>query len=298
MCLIGFIVFKRLFSRPKESVKPNAIGYKLMGPDLAKLNEFNSACKEELLKREYENVHVKTKDGLTLNGYVFRSGQDTGKVALLSHGFNSTCFNSYASFALFYLDSGFDVLMINHRAHEKSEGKYATFAVRDSEDIKIWLDFAVKKFPGCRIVMHGSSMGAAAVVQSLEGGVPENVKCVISDCAFNNVREELAHQTKFLFKIPSFPILNVVEMYCKRLAGFGFDEKHTLDIVKKTSVPVMFVHGTADKTVPVKNSTDAYEACASEKKLVLYEGTGHGQSYFKNREDYQKNILEWTSRFM
>ena len=38
-------------------------------------------------------------------------------------------------------------------------------------------------------------------------------------------------------------------------------------------VPVFFIHGTADATVPVEQSIKNYEACAAEKDIFLTEGT-------------------------
>lgn len=298
LVLVALLVFKRLFSRPKAVYKPNAITYKMMGKELDNLNKFNAGNLVELKKLPSERITVRSDDGLTLNGYFYKCGKDTDKAVLLSHGFNSTCYNTYPAQARFYLESGFDVFMLNHRAHEQSEGAYSGFAQLEGKDLLKWLEFIINKNPDYKIVMHGNSMGAAAVMEASCLDLPKNVKCIISDCGFTSTKEELEYQMKNMFHVPAFPILNIIGFFCKAIAKFDLNGISALESVKNSKVPIMFVHGKTDATVPYSMGEACYNACGSDKKLVLYEKTGHGQSYFKNTEAYKKEMLAFTSKYM
>lgn len=270
----------------------------MMGKELDNLNAFIAENYAVLKDRPCETISVMTDDGLKLNGYYYSCGKPTDKAVLMSHGFNSTCFNTYSPQALFYLDSGFDVFMINHRAHEKSEGAYSTFGIKEGEDLLKWLPIIIERNPEYKIMMHGNSMGAAAVMNASCLELPANVKCIISDCGFTSSTDELKYQMGAMFHVPSFPVLNFVQMFCKSVAKFDLSAVSALESVKKSRVPIMFVHGKIDATVPCYMGEQCYGACGSEKRIVLYDNAGHGQSYFKNTEAYQKEMLDFSAKYM
>ena len=58
-------------------------------------------------------------------------------------------------------------------------------------------------------------------------------------------------------------------------------------------MPVLFVHGAADKFVPVWMTYKNYLACASEKRLLIVPGADHGMSYLVERERYEKEVLDF-----
>jgi len=296
--LLSLVVFFILFARPSSVYKPNAITYKMMGPELDNLNKYNADHLVELKKLSCDTVTVKSTDGLTFSGYFYKCNQETDKIVLLSHGFKSTAYNTYPAIALFYLSQGFDVLMINHRAHEKSEGAWSGFGQLEGADLLQWLDFIVKKNPDYKIVMHGNSMGAASVMEASCMNIPSNVKCIVSDCGFTSSRDELKYQMKEMFHVPPFPILDIVALYCKLFAKFNLDGVSALESVKNAKAPMMFVHGKKDATVPVSMAEELYKACGNEKELALYEESGHGQSYFKYEKEYQEKLMAFVNKYI
>jgi len=298
LVLISFVVFLVLFARPKSVYKPNAITYKMMGPDLDNLNKFNAENLVELQKRQCEDISVVSEDGLTFRGYFYKADVETNKAVLLSHGFKSTTYNTYPAIARFYLSQGFDVFMINHRAHEKSDGDFSGFGQFEGKDLLKWLELIVKRNPNYQIVMHGNSMGAASVMECSALDIPSNVKCVVADCGYTSSEKELEYQMKNMFHVPPHPILDIIAVFCKLVAKFDLDGMSAIESVKKAKAPIMFVHGDNDATVPLSMVQELYEACGSEKKVVVYEGAGHGQSYFKHTEEYQKELVAFTSEYL
>lgn len=56
--------------------------------------------------------------------------------------------------------------------------------------------------------------------------------------------------------------------------------------MRKSKVPVLIIHGEDDSFVPCEMSRRNYEACASEKELLIVPGADHGMSYVTDKETY------------
>ena len=55
----------------------------------------------------------------------------------------------------------------------------------------------------------------------------------------------------------------------------------------KTQLPILFIHGTDDKFVPVRMTYENYKACNAPKELLIVLGAIHGQSYDVEQEKYE-----------
>ena len=62
------------------------------------------------------------------------------------------------------------------------------------------------------------------------------------------------------------------------------------DALKNCKVPVLFIHGTDDKFVPVTMTYENYKACASKKRLFVVPGADHGMSYLVDKDGYEAEV--------
>ena len=62
---------------------------------------------------------------------------------------------------------------------------------------------------------------------------------------------------------------------------------------KNSSIPVLFVHGTGDRFVPVEMTYANYQACAAPKELFIVPGAGHGMSYLADRAGYEEHLCRF-----
>lgn len=74
-------------------------------------------------------------------------------------------------------------------------------------------------------------------------------------------------------------------------------EASTLDAVSQTKLPILFLHGTADTFVPCSMSQAAYDACTSEKQLILVDGAKHGYSYLVDRPRVQAALADFLEKY-
>ena len=252
--------------------------------------------KEWLYAQKLEKMSIQTTDGLRLSGIWLEAPQESKKVIIALHGYRSKGESDFAAISHFYHDQGYHVLIVDHRAHGKSEGDYIGFAALEHKDSKKWIDIAVKKLgEEAHIYLHGISMGGATALALSSEKLPRQVKGIISDCGFTSAWEVFEHILRDDYHLPPFPILQIASSICKKQAGYTFDEVNNTERVKKSNLPILFIHGDQDTFVPTWMSRKMYAECQAEKKLVIISEAGHGESYYRDTETYQKAVKAFLS---
>ena len=255
------------------------------------------ARKEWFLQHEPEHITIKSRDGLTLHGdYVPAEKEPLGKLLIAFHGYTSNRM-SCTTIATCFLKRGYDVLIVDARAHGDSEGEYSGFGILDRFDCLSWIEYANERFDKKKdIILHGVSMGASTVLMASGlSKIPDNVKAVIADCAFTSPYDVFAHVLQRDYKLPPFPIMNITDELCRRTAGYGFKEYSTLAAMSKTTIPTLFIHGKNDRFVPVWMSEKNYQTCTAPKDMLLVDNAGHGASLFEAPELYENKVFQFLA---
>lgn len=247
-----------------------------------------------LKQQHFEDLEITSHDGLKLKAKLLKSDLDTDKVLIAVHGYRSYNLKEYAYYIKFYHDLGFHILMPDNRAHGESEGTYIGFGWLDRLDCIQWIHKMKEYFDkDLQIVLHGISMGSATVLMASGEELPSDVKCIISDCGFTSVLDEFEHELKQAH-IPPALILPTATLLSKKRVGYSFKEASTINQVKKSKTPTLFIHGDQDDFVPTYMVYDLYNACAADKDLLIVEGAKHAQSYLVNQELCEKTIIEFN----
>ena len=247
-------------------------------------------------KQRFEDVWITARDGLRLHALYLAAAQPSGKLAILHHGFTSKAMDN-STHAKFFHEQGYEVLLLDLRAHGQSEGKYVGFGILDRFDTLAWVHYGRERFgKDVRIVLYGVSMGGATVLMAL--GLPEiqeTVSAVVADCAYTSPGEIFAHVIEKDYHIPPAPIIKLTSVYAQSLAGYRYDEYSTVDALRNNRVPVLFIHGKEDKFVPTWMSQKNYDVCTSKKRLLFVENAGHGSSAFENLPLYEQTEKEFLN---
>ena len=271
--------------------------------DMAKWEEYKKIIhpnKEWLMQRDMEHITIKSRDGLTLHGDYVAADEPSDTLVITFHGYTGSGLSDCASISTFFLKKGCDCLIVDNRAHGKSEGKYIGFGILDRYDCLEWVKYAVTRFgKRKKIILYGVSMGASTVLMA--AGFPqlqENVAAVISDCAFTSPYDVFSHILKRDYKLPPFPIMNINDSLCRQKAGYGFSDYSTITAVEHTSCPILFIHGMEDNFVPTWMSRKNYEACVSGKELLLVPNAGHAASYYENVSLYENAVSNFLDKYL
>ena len=148
--------------------------------------------------------------------------------------------------------------------------------------------------PDAKIILHGQSMGAAcALMMSGMEGLPESVRAVISDCAYTDAYSMFRQDIKDWFGLPAFPLVDSANLALQLRGGYDLKKASAVESVRNSKLPVLIIHGDADKMIPVSMAYTLYEAANCEKSILIVEGAGHAQSQDKAPETYYRTIAEF-----
>ncbi len=255
---------------------------------------------EWLNTQSIEQIKIKAKDGIILNGYYLGVNGESRGVVLCHHGYTSSALKDCVSIAKFFYEMGYDFLLVDNRAHGESEGEYIGFGILDRYDCLEWIKYLNKRFEKKNILLYGVSMGAATVLMTsgFEELSQRNVKGIISDCAFTSPYDVFAHILKRDYHLPPFPVMNINNMLCRKKAKYGFKDYSTIDAVSKTDIPILFIHGSEDDFVPTWMSQENYKHCHSPKELLIVEHAAHAASYYEEPALYEEKIKAFLSAYV
>ena len=250
-----------------------------------------------------EEAEQKSCDGLRLFARIFmpRDAQSTKEaptIILCVHGYHSDGIGDFAPFVPFYTSNGYIVCLVDDRAHGQSEGRFIGFGFQDRYDCLTWIDYLVKRYgSSCRIFLHGISMGGAAVLSCCDSRrLPPQVCGIISDCAFTSGREQIAHIIQARMHLPAFPMLQIFNRVCRLMGGYDLNAIAPIRHVRRSRVPILFIHGDKDRFVPTTMVYRLYHACRCQKQLLIVRGAGHALSREKEPAVYEKAVQNFLAR--
>ena len=254
--------------------------------------------REWLEKQPLEHVTITSYDGLKLHAEYFSADTPSDKLAIINHGYTGCGMRDSTSISVFFHRIGYDCLIVDHRAHGNSEGKYIGFGILDRFDCRSWINYVDTRFSGSKkIVLYGVSMGGSIVLMT--SGFPDlsgSVKAVVADCAFTTPYDVFAHILKRDYHLPPFPVMTISEALCRKKAGYGFRDYSTLEAMKSNKLPTLFFHGMQDNFVPTFMTRQNYETCHSEKEIMLVENAAHAASYYEDPPVYEERIRTFLEK--
>ncbi len=247
-----------------------------------------------LRDHDAQSVSIKSRDGLRLRGLWVPVENAKGTV-LFVHGYRSCVLADFGLAYDFYRDMGFNLLLPDQRSHGKSEGKFITFGVRESEDMACWVNFHNREFGEFPMLLSGLSMGATTVMYMADMTLPDNVKGIVADCGFTTPGEIISLVFRKTVHLPAGVAVWLADRIARLVAGFSFYEKDTRRSLARSNLPIRMIHGTEDHFVPAMMTRESYDACQTDKQLLLVEKAGHGVSFLQDKKHYAAMIIDFLN---
>ena len=234
-----------------------------------------------------EGPEIISRDGVRLKA-VQDADPNSHKWVILVHSYRSD-HSMMNEFARIYRDNEYNTLQPDNRAHGSSGGDFIGMGYDDASDILEWIFYIMELDPHAEIILHGISMGAVALmILSDNTLVPENVKVIIADSGYTSAMEYVRYKLK---NIPVIPEL--MSWFTEKRAGYSLKEASPLEHVRQSTIPILFIHGKKDLTVPVEHAHSLYEAAGCTKELYICEDAGHGESAFTDTEIYWEKVFSF-----
>ena len=296
---ISYFITKKMVTvaLDRQAPKSSPASMKLLTGDAnieEKLN-FLTENSKILEEKELEVVEITAQDGTVLVGHLYKN-KKAKRTIIAMHGWRSSWARDFCLIHDFLFENDCNVLFAEQRGQGESGGDYMGFGLTERYDCLDWINFInsteMKKLP---VYLMGISMGATTVLMATGFQLPPNVKGVIADCGFtspNDIWRHIAQNMKILYTGFMGEIASAI---CRRKINVAPDEYSTVTALSNSNIPVLFIHGTEDKFVPIEMTYENYKACVAPKSLFIVPGAEHGTSCFVAKEEYENQLkLFWS----
>ena len=246
--------------------------------------------------KNYEDKKIDVQienDGLKLYGEFYNFGKK--KTALFLCGRCECALYAYF-YAKPYLESGYNLLFIDPRAHGLSKGQYSTVGIKESEDALAWMKYIAKEYQQEKFVLHCVCVGGAAGLLAVTSkDNPDLVEKIVVDGLFKTFLEsykrhycDLGHKT--------FPVFYQIWFWFRVYTGVSVKRSNPHECVKKLHIPILFIHTKNDKFSLPQYAEEMYKDCTSEKKqLVWFDSGTHSHIRNNDMEKYDSTIKNFLT---
>lgn len=241
-------------------------------------------------------ISAMSEDGYRLVATEFFPYEDSHTWVLVLHGYTGWKEEMYP-FARWYHGEGYHVIVPDLRCQGESEGDFIGMGWTDHYDCMLWIDYILARDEKASIIIHGQSMGAStALMMAGEENLPGNIVAVVSDCAYTDAYSMFGEKIGEWFHLPAFPLVDSSCEVLKLRGGYDLKEASAIDAVRRSRVPILFIHGEDDAMINVQMSRDLYEAASCRKELLIVEDAGHAQAQDKEPDVYYGTIRKFLQQ--
>ena len=243
----------------------------------------------------YREVGLKSGDGLSLRGWwIERAG--SSRAAVLVHGWGGDRSSPHVlETALVYERAGFDVLIIDLRAHGESEGERVTVGYKEVRDVRGALSWLEERgYEPEDVVLHGWSMGGAAVVQAAAGS---GVAAVVEEAGYADLLPLLRERIPEASGLPSFfnPGILLMGRLSLGIDPWAVRPEEEARQLSREGVPFMIIHSRDDGVIPFEHA-EAF--AAAYPGATLWELRGYGHVAAHTHPEYRERLLNFLDAAM
>lgn len=243
-----------------------------------------------------EDVQFPSSDGVILRGW-WVEVPNAKAVAILSHGYMMNR-SELSSLVLLLATRGISCLFYDFRAHGKSGGKKSYLGYREQHDVAAAVAFARTRAAGAKIVLVGSSMGAAASALAA-GGQPGLADALVLDSAYARLSSAVIGWWRFVGGPALAFILWPTTLVSIPLAGFNpFAVDVSQALAAAGNVPVLFLHGQCDTLALPSEAERNRAACTGPTKLVTFPDCSHSEGRWIHPELYNGELVAFLEEFV
>ncbi|QIR35307.1 alpha/beta hydrolase [Tolypothrix sp. PCC 7910] len=239
----------------------------------------------ELFNLSYEEVWLPVPGGNAkgerIHGWWLKAKQadkkSNSKVLLFLHG-NGINIGANIAHAHRFYKLGFSVLLIDYRGYGRSQGAFPN-ETRVYEDAATAWNHLVqqRQIPPSHIFIYGHSLGGAIAID-LALKHPEAAGLIV-ESSFTSIRDVVAYRN--LFRM--FPVNLILTQRFESIKK-----------IPKLKVPVLFIHGIEDSSVPFFMSKELYAIAPEPKQLILVPNAEHNNVADLAGVQY----LQWVDDFV
>ena len=257
-------------------------------PKTKEAMEIMQTCAERLEDHVSEQVEIVSRDGERLIGHWYPC-PNAKRILIAMHGWRSSWSKDFGGVSNFWHDRECSVLYAEQRGQNNSGGEYMTFGLKERYDCLDWVNWVIANHDDALpIYLCGISMGASTVLMASGLPMPDAVHGIIADCGFTSPHAIWRHVVKNNLHLTYRARERAINDFYQKNFQARIGELSTVEALQKNKIPVLFVHGAADRFVPIEMTYQNYVACRAPKRLLVVPDARHGMSYFIDKEAYER----------
>lgn len=239
-------------------------------------------------KDKMSEVEIKSDDGLKLVGQYFNYGHDKC-VMILGGRCESLCYSYY--YAEPYDKLGYNILLVDGRAHGNSEGEYNCVGCKEYKDILRWIALAHDELGNSKVMLHGICIGAATSINVVTSKkCPDYVQGIIVDGMYYSFYQTFANHMK-AEKRPVFPFCMIIMFLIGFRAGKNPMFFKPGKLIKRYKGNILMIHSKKDVFSLPYFADKMFESCPSENKRIEWFDEGaHSHVRINNKKRYDEVI--------
>ena len=237
------------------------------------------------------DVHI-TRDGFNLYGEYYDLGYDRC-VMILSGRTESLEYGYY--FAIPYAKLGYNVLVVDPRAHGLSDGEFNTVGFEESKDALSWAAYVHDNFGAKSVLFHGICIGSAAAVLALTSDTcPSYVVGMVAEGMFANFGESMKEHL-IEKKKPVFMLNSMISMWMKHYTGYSM-KYGPINVIDKLTKPLLMLHSKEDLYSKPVLAQKLFDKAGSEhKQLTWFDHGRHSMLRITDTTKYDETIAQWVA---
>jgi hypothetical protein len=243
----------------------------------------------ELQVEEFREVSFEGADGLRLFGRFVTSRN--GATILMAHGLGSSG-NNLVAVARMLIEAGFGVLIMDLRAHGKSQGDTSTFGMRESEDVACAVKYLLSRIDvhGEKIGAYGISLGAQAVMRGALR--TDHLRALVLEGPGPSVLSDHGGRPKSLLRWMNLPFNWLYYLVYQFMIG-GRDQGVLEVINKLPRIPLLFI---ASGQTDIYFSRLFYEKAGEPKQIWELPQAVHGGALMQDPEEYRQRLVNFFNQ--
>jgi fermentation-respiration switch protein FrsA (DUF1100 family) len=227
----------------------------------------------------HEDVTLTTADGVRLHAWWLPAQGAASGTVLHLHG-NAANVSNHLPLVAWLPRAGFNVLMLDYRGFGRSEGRPTLDGVLEDARSAIAYLRARRAVDASRLIVFGQSLGGATALRLLAEDAA-GVRLAVIDSSFASYRG-IARDAA----LQSIVLAPFLPLALPLLPGA---DKDPVTALARIDVPLLFVHGRADRVIPFKHSERLFAAAKEPKRLIAIDRADHMEAVM--RPDVQSQIL-------
>jgi fermentation-respiration switch protein FrsA (DUF1100 family) len=267
---------------------------------LERFNPLKSRLERGLETKHWQSVNILSPFGYYLKGTYLPNATPSNKTVIIVHGIAANRLMSLL-YANIYLDTGYNVLIYDSRAHGESGGTSTTWGYYEKYDLEQWVKWVAAEHPQSVIGVHGISMGAATALMHAElNESSKQVSFYVIDSAYSDLEDLLTKQISTMINSNNPIWIKTLLQYSSAVAysqaHFRYDQVSPIQAVQTVTTPILYLHGEADTLVPVTMSLQLYSATKGYREIHTFPGIGHAMAIFDRKAEYRDVITRFINR--